>query len=262
MASNVRFVCQSLAGVNKVGNLKKDDNGYFTVVIGALGMYNSAGHFYEVEKARELFESSSSLMRRVSRGSLRGEYGHPRLEPGMTENDFANRIMSIWESNTCCQFKEIWLDFESVKDENGKPVIAIMAKVIPSGPHGPVLEKQLNNKDENVCFSIRAFTDDYTEAGIRHRILKTVVTFDYVNEPGMSVANKYKSPALESMFESVVTRNTLIQNASSPIMAGVAQESVTLSMEELFDSMNWKSDAVPTPRSKANPPAWATWAKR
>ncbi len=260
MASSVRFVCQSLAGVNKVGNLPKDDNGYYTVVIGALGMYNSAGHFYEYEEAKALFESSSSLMRRVSKGSLRGEYGHPRMEPGMKEADFANRIMSIWESNTCVQFKEIWLDFESIKDENGKPVIAIMAKIIPSGPHGPVLEKQLNNKDENVCFSIRAFTDDYMEGGTRHRILKTIVTFDYVNEPGMSVAAKWKSPALEGLHEHTLTRNTLNQAAGATLQ-GVAQESVTLSLEELYESMNWKSDSVPT-RQKAAVPAWAAWAKR
>jgi hypothetical protein len=256
MASSVRFVCQSLAGVNKVGNLKQDENGYWTVVIGALGAYNSAGHFYEYESAKALFESSSSLMRRVSRGSLRGEYGHPRPERGQSEAEFANRIMSIWETNTCCQFKEIWLDFESVKDEKGKPVIAIMAKVIPSGPHGPVLEKQLQNKDENVCFSIRAFTDDYMEGGIRHRVLKTVVTFDYVNEPGMSVANKYKSPALESLEEVTITRNTLNQSVKS--VAGVAaMESVSISLEELFDSMNWKRENAP---KRSAQPAWVGWA--
>lgn len=259
MASNVRFVCQSLAGVNKVGNLVKDENGYYTVVIGALGMFNSAGHFYEYESAKKLFESSGSLMRRVSRGSLRGEYGHPRMESGMSETDFANRIMSIWESNTCCQFKEIWLDFDNVKDENGKPVIAIMAKVIPSGPHGPVLEKQLNNKDENVCFSIRAFTDDYMDGGVRHRVLKTIVTFDYVNEPGMSVANKYKSPALEGLDETVLTRNTLA-NCVKPGMAGAAMEGVVVTMEELFDSMNWKETKARGAVSKK--PGWVGWAQQ
>jgi hypothetical protein len=256
MSSSVRFVCQSLAGVNKVGNLKQDENGYWTVVIGALGAYNSAGHFYEYESAKALFESSSSLMRRVSRGSLRGEYGHPRQDRGMSDSEFANRIMSIWETNTCCQFKEIWLDFESVKDEKGKPVIAIMAKVIPSGPHGPVLEKQLKNKDENVCFSIRAFTDDFMEGGERRRVLKTVVTFDYVNEPGMAVANKYKSPALESLEDIVLTRNTLSQ-AVKPGMHGAAMEAVSLSMEELFDSMNWSRE---TSRKPAAKPAWVGWA--
>ena len=260
MASSVRFVCQSLAGVNKVGNLKKDENGYYTVVIGALGMFNSAGHFYEYDQAKELFESSSSLMRRVSKGSLRGEYGHPRMEPGMKEADFANRIMSIWESHTCCQFKEIWLDFESVKDEKGKPVIAIMAKVIPSGPHGPVLEKQLNNKDENVCFSIRAFTDDYMDGGIRHRVLKTIVTFDYVNEPGMSVANKYKSPALEGLYESSLTRNTLVQSARQGVVGIAQEEAIVMTRDELFQTMNWEGS-----KPKGSPsrkPGWASWAER
>ena len=166
MSNSVRFACTSLAGTNKVGNLKKDENGYYEVVVGALNVFNSAGQFYVYEQAKQLFESSSQLMRRVSRGSLRGEYGHPKMLPGMSNEQFANRVMSIHEENTCCHHKEITLDFDRVKDDQGKPVIAIISKVFPSGPMGAALERSLNNPNENVCFSIRAFTDDYRDGGI------------------------------------------------------------------------------------------------
>ena len=244
MAGNsVRFACTALAGSNKVGVLKQDDNGYYEVVVGALDVYNSAGQFYVYEQAKELFQSSSQLMRRVSRGALRGEYGHPKPQPGMSNDQFANRIMSIYEENTCCHHKEITLDFDRVKDANGKPVIAIISKVMPSGPIGPALEKSLNNKNENVCFSIRAFTDDYREGGITKRILKTVVTFDFVTEPGIEVANKFVAPALES-DGMILSRGDIERGIKSASQHGIATESSLLTADELFKSMNWQNTGM------------------
>lgn len=251
MRNSVRFSCTSLAGVNKVGNLKKDENGYYEVVVGALNVYNSAGQFYVFEQAKSLFEESSQLMRRVKRGALRGEYGHPKFMPGMTAEQFAHRCLSIYEDMQCCHHKEITLDFNRVKDENGKPVIAIISKVAPSGPYGPALEKQLQNPAENVCFSIRAFTDDYREGGVYKRVLKQVVTWDYVNEPGIAVAEKFKAPALEEHGERTFSRGELERTLAS-IPAGMAQESVMLSAGELFKSMGWELQS-------GAKPSWMRW---
>ena len=147
MALNqIKFACSALAGTSKVGNLKQNENGYWPIIVGALNVFNSAGQYYVYEQAKELFESSSQLMRRVSRGALRGECGHPKMLPGMTNDQFANRIMSIYEENVCCHHKSLTLDFDNVKDEQGKPVIAIISEVMPSGPMGPQLEKSLRNK--------------------------------------------------------------------------------------------------------------------
>lgn len=246
--NSIRFGCTSLAGTSKVGNLKQDDNGYWECVVGALNVFNSAGQFYVYEQAKELFQESSQLMRRVSRGALRGEMGHPKPLPGMTNDQFANRVMSIYEENTCCHHKELTLDFDRVKDENGKPVIAIISKVCPSGPNGPALEKSLKNKDENVCFSIRAFTDDYREGGITKRVLKTIVTFDYVTEPGISVAEKFKAPALESTFEKTFSRGEIERGLNVGGISGIATESVILTGSELFKSMSWEIDHRDIPK--------------
>lgn len=259
MGSSVRFACTALSGTNKAGILKKDDRGYYEMVVGALNMFNSAGQFYVYEQAKELFESSSQLMRRVSRGALRGEYGHPKPAPGMSGDMFANRVMSIHEENVCCHHKELTLDFDRVKGPNGEPVIAIVSKVCPSGPMGAALERSINNPDENVCFSIRAFTDDFRERGITKRVLKTVVTFDYVNEPGLAVANKYSAPALESFSGEdglSISRGELERGIKSAHVSGLATESVLLNAEELFTSMNWNTGGI---GNKVVRPSYLSW---
>lgn len=234
--NSIQFVCTALAGVNLVGNLKQTDQGYYRVVLGALNMFNSAGEFYDYEPARALFEGSSQLMRRCSRGNLRGEYGHPKPLPGQSSNDFANRVMSIYEDKVSHHIMNLTLDFESIQIK-GKPVIAIIGDILPAGPMGAALERSLKNPNENVCFSIRAFTDDHRLGGIVHRHLKTVVTWDYVNEPGLSVAEKWQSPALESQFAHHFTRRDI--ETAPALITGVAQESVILSGAELSESMGW-----------------------
>lgn len=236
----VRFSCEALAGTNRAGLLKQTDNGYYPMIVGGLNVENSAGAFYVYEQAKQLFEESSSLMRRVKRGVLKGEYGHPVRQPGMTREDFMYRAMDILPTNVCCHHRSIYLDFESVKDKDGKPVIAIISEVQPSGPMGDYLRASLDNKDENVCFSIRAFSDDKMVGGRNMKTLRNVITFDYVIEPGIEHAEKYKSPTLESRSEMVVNK-TMLEKALQPKPGQLATESVKLSAEELFASLGWGS---------------------
>lgn len=252
LLNSVKYSCTSLAGVNKVGNLKKTEDGYYPLVVGALNVFNSASELYLYEEAKNLFESSSHLMRRVQGGKLRGEYGHPKLLPGQSQASFANRVLTIDEGNTCCHHRSIRLDTQSVRDAEGRPVIAIVSEVFPSGPLGHVLERSLNNPSENVCFSIRAFTDNFREGGLTKRILKTIVTWDLVNEPGISVAEKYQSPALEARLleDHQFSRGDLERAISSPKTIGVATESVMLSANELFASMGWNAPSRPN---------WTNW---
>jgi hypothetical protein len=253
--NSIRFACTSLAGVNKAGLLKKDEQGYYEVVVGALNVFNSAGQFYVYEQAKKLFEGSSQLMRRVSKGALRGEYGHPKFLPGMTNDQFANRVMSIYEENVCCHFRDITIDFNRVKDAQGKPVIAIVAWVKPAGPNAAALQASLDNPNENVCFSIRAFTDDFREGGVTKRVLKTIVTWDYVNEPGIAVAEKFCSPSLESMSETSFSRGELERGLKVATTMGVATESALLTADELFTSCGWKD----TSSTRNSRPAYMTW---
>ncbi len=234
----VLFSCATLAGTGKKGVLKKDDNGYYTLPIGGLNVFNSVGDFYTYEQAKDLFSASSVFMRRVKTGALKGEYGHPKPQPGQSYESFAERVLTIEEKNICTHFSEIWLDFDNVRDKDGKKVIAIMAKLAPSGPMGDAISRSLENPNEDVCYSIRSFTKDTYIAGVKHRALAEIVTWDYVNEPGINFARKYNSPALESLQEHSFSRKDLVR-AIKHMDGGIGMESAKMTGQSLFKSLGW-----------------------
>lgn len=261
MNNTIRFACTRLTGTNKVGELKQNEKGYWPMVVGALNMFNSAGMYYRYDAAREFFEGSSELMRRVNRGALRGEYGHPRKEIGMTAQQYFARLLQIHEDKTCCHHAALTLDFENFKDEQGRPIIAILSEVAPSGMQAHVLERQLKNPHENVCFSVRSFTEDILEGGVINRYIRKLVTFDYVNEPGMSVAEKYLSPGLESYDEEVFTRGQ-IEMARENIRRDallVGNESAILEVDTLFNSMGWDPKQFEARKGRLVESAWGKW---
>jgi hypothetical protein len=210
MAEVIKFTATKLAGTNKVGVIKPDSDGYYTMVIGGLNAFNSVGEYYTLEGARQLFEGSSALMRRIKNGCLKGETGHPKFEEVLGANKderiqrYMQRILAIDERNTCCFFREVWLDpdYGKTHPEFKNPnLVAIMAKIKPAGPRGAALEAAFNNPGENVCFSIRALTRDYYQRGTNYRVLQNIVTWDWVTEPGLANATAFSSPALESLGE-------------------------------------------------------------
>lgn len=227
----ITYGCTALVGTNKVGELSRDKNGYYEMVLGALQAFNSAGQFYPLEDAKQLFEGNSTLMRRIRNGALRGEVGHPRFQEGMSEKAWFARVNDLYEPNFCCHHMEVGLSYDTVRDPQGRPVVAVMGKVKPSGANERFLERQLDNPKENVCFSIRSFTNDRMEGGIVRKYLKHIVTWDYVNEPGIAVANKYSSPTLES-YQGVAELDafdfrldTVLSQAQVEQKSGVSMES-------------------------------------
>jgi len=196
--SGFSLSCTALLGTNKAGTLKPDADGYYTVVLGALDVFNSGGAFYPEASAKHLFQQSSSLMRRIASGNLRGEYGHPRPQPGMSSDEWVNRVRDIYEPNVCMHIRKVTVDYTSFRNAQGQPIITIVGEVRPSGPQGPALKEQLDNRHEDVCFSIRSLTNDDFQYGRVTKHLKLIVTWDYVNEPGLAQAHKWNSPSLES----------------------------------------------------------------
>lgn len=249
------YSCTALKGTNKRGILRPDKDGYYTLVVGALDFYNSAGAFYPLAPAAHLFESSSSFQRRIAAGCLKGECGHPRPAPGSTVREFMSRVMDIYEPNVCCHFRRVWLDDQSVKDKNGKPVVAIMAEVKPAGPMGPALQEALDNPDENVCFSIRSITNDYMRGGTLIKPIKTIVGFDWVTEPGIYVATRWNAPGLESLnlYDDVeFTKNHLqvIMQEQRRLGSGL-ESNGGLTAELLMRELGW-DDAITSSRPAAH----------
>ncbi len=246
MEPNVRFTCTALSRSAKKGILTRDDDGYYTTPIGALNTFNSAGEYYPYEGAKELFTSSGAFMRRIQTGCLKSEEGHPKPLPGQSMESFIERVFRIDEKNVCAHIAEIYLDFNSLKDAAGRPIVAIMGKVKPAGPHAAALEASFNNAKEDVCFSIRAFTDDKKVAGINQRTLIEVVTFDRVTEPGINTSRKFMAPALESRNEVLFTREALV-NSSKSKPTNLSMESGGLSPYELFKKLGWETSALKEP---------------
>lgn len=244
------FSATALQGTNKKGELKPDNDGYYTVVLGGLNVYNSAGAYYPLASAKVLFEESSTFMRRVKSACLKAECGHPKKTPGMSMRDYLGRIMQIEETNVCCHIAEVWLDHENVKDESGRTVVAIMGKVKPTGPRGDALKAALDNPKENVCFSIRSLTDDRIEAGVLTKHIKNILTFDWVTEPGISFAKKYHSPALESLTEvSFSAQQLQVAKDYSRSHSSLGFESAGITFESIEEDFGWNVSKQSKPAS-------------
>lgn len=196
--SIVTYEATALAGTNKKGLVRPDDDGYYTLLLGGLDVYNSKGEFYCGKASGDVLKTAKLLNRRLEKGNLNGEAGHPKRT---TENDFQflNRIYTIEETNTCCHIKKLWYDTDGIFDPlTGKKIIAFVGKVRPKGPYGEALRQSLENPNENTNFSVRAITDTfYSPRGVTKRV-KDISTFDWVNEPGIPIASKWCSPSLES----------------------------------------------------------------
>lgn len=211
--NKVYFTATKLSMFKKEGKLVPDAEGYYELVVGGLNTFNNTNAwYYTIEGVRELFGPGSILHRRIANGCLRAEVNHPKQKPGESNEAFFGRMLDIDLNNTCAHFKEIWLDenFGKNNPRYGNPnLVAIMAKVKPTGPKGDMLRDSLDNPNENVCFSIRALADEGYVHGKRLRVLKEIITIDYVNEGGITVASKWDSPATESFDNSELLEITL-----------------------------------------------------
>ncbi len=201
--SKVFFSATKLPMLKKRGVIKPDADGYYELIVGGLNTHNNTGAwYYTIEGVRELFGPGSLLHRRIANGCLRAEVNHPKKRPGETDEKFFERMLDIDRDNVCAHFKELWLDENFGRNHpeyNNPHLVAMMAKVKPSEPKGAMLKESLENPNENVCFSIRALADEGYYQGKRIRVLKEIIAIDLVNEPGINIANKWDSPATESI---------------------------------------------------------------
>lgn len=227
----VKFTETIFSNNSKSGILTPDADGYYTIVIGALNTYNSAGEFYTAEGALQLFENSSHLMRRIKNGSLYAELGHPKKQPAMTMEAFYQRIITIDEGNVCGHISEVTLDFNYGKNNpqfNNPEMIAIIGKVKPAGSKANALQIAMENPKQNAAFSIRGLTENKFKNGRVERILTNIITWDHVIEPGINVACKAHTPGLESVStESMVVTELTDSIVDRIIFKKVLQNSIS-----------------------------------
>lgn len=256
----VKFTETVFSSQGKKGILTPDSNGYYEMVVGGLNTYNSAGEYYTANEALQLFESSSHLMRRIKSGALYGELGHPKKSPGMSMEQFYNRVISIEETNICCHFSEIKLDFEFGKKHpelNNPDLIGIIAKVKPAGAKANSLQLALENPKQNAAFSIRGLTENKYRNGRVERRLTNVICWDQVVEPGIGISDKHMAPGLEhriatesyvqELMETTVDK-TVLKRVLTNNMNLVGMES----NRELFSDILKTIDSKPKSNKLAN----------
>ena len=245
---SMKFTATKLSGTGKLGSLKPDADGYYTVVLGGLNTLNSGGQYYDLQGAEHLFLNSSAFMRRVQKGCLKIEVTHPKPEPGMSEDAYIARLMDIDLKNVCGHISEVWLDenFGRNHPELKNPnLVAILGKVKPSGDKAATLQLALDNAKENVCFSIRSFTRNYQVGRTEHRVLDVVVTFDLVNEGGILAASKWDSPTLETITEKRITERQMDRFLNAG--AHYATEDSKAIALEVINNIRESSKAVSSP---------------
>lgn len=251
MIGAVEYSNQVLNGTNKAGILKKNSNGTYPFIVGALNMVNNKGEYYSYDYAKKFFAEAGDLCRMAEKKVLRGEYGHPNQEVGQSDDKFIERLLRVDEKSVACFHNKIALDFDNFKDKMGKPFIGIMSDVLPDGPYGDVLDKQITTGIMDVCFSIRCFSLPRKIGGRIIKEMKHIVTFDYVTEPGIAQATKYNCPTLESHKGKIFTEGT-VRQAARNIRArpGSNESGARVQIDNLMNLIGW--EVRDTPQAKRN----------
>lgn len=186
----------ALAGSGKKGQLRKLDNGYCEIILGAFAAFGNGGWLYDARSAMDYISRNPDFLHLLQSGRLRSEWGHPRRLPGMTDQEWFCRVCEIMENNVSSHIRKISTSMDTVTDERGRKVVAIIGEVRPSGPHEGSFQRMLDNPDEDVNYSIRCFANKNFKMMTKH--INRIVTWDSVFDPGIAVASKYKTPSLES----------------------------------------------------------------
>ena len=143
MDNNLRFTCGEIGTVNghTIKALTPDENGAYTVVVGALEIPTRNNVVYDSDSLiRAMSDPTSRFNICLKDGCLAGEYGHPVIK---TSEDMS-RLLMIDEHYISHYFQKIWVD-ETPVTIKGKQGYRIMAKVKPYGPYGAYLEKSLRD---------------------------------------------------------------------------------------------------------------------
>lgn len=254
----ISYSSTKLASIGKEGIIKCDADGYYQLMIGALNVYNSAGELYTARGATALFEDNSLFQRRIQAGNLKGEMGHPKRLPRQNDKEYIDRMFIVEEKNVAVHYRKITLDTDFGKKNpqfNNPGMVAIIAELRPAGPFGPALKDALENKYENVCFSLRGFTSDVQHHLEIHRSITQIVTWDVVVEPGLRVANKWDSPALESIDVTRIRMKDVKAVLDSRKVPELAMEDSTALIQEMYDRMSKEAAPITASTLRYTPPS-------
>lgn len=240
--SSLHYRPTVLQGTTKVGKIRCGADGYYDMLAGGFDAYNSTGAFYTWDSAKPHFDQSSHFRRRVANGALFGEDGHPTRIPGMTNDEWIVRILTIDPDRKSHHIKEVEIDPNGFKNKDGNPIQAVWIRVKPTGPRAQVLADSLENENINTAFSIRCLTRDFVHpyTGIKIKSMVQISTFDAVDEPGLAHCTKYNNPSLEmrELGENDVFTPKHIESAMAYVRKnydGMESQSIMGSLESMME---------------------------
>lgn len=185
---NLSYCSVALGSVNS-GEIKRDGE-YFFMCLGALNIFNSAGKFYDYEASKSAFDNGTAFKRTMLAGNMYGEDNHPMMESWMSEEQFLIRNEQIDVSRRSVLVRDIEF-IPNGKLCNGQPVMEIWGWIKPFGDKGPQLLSAILDPHQNVCFSIRAWVVEKWVNGVKWLKIDEPICFDWVPEPGISIASKF-----------------------------------------------------------------------
>lgn len=251
MSGNViaTYECSVLRTQGKRGELKKDDKGYFEFVLGAFDILNARGEFYPfTDQLKGLFASGSSLHRRIhgapgrTGGNLKGEFDHPAIQPGQSLDSFIARWKHIQAGNIAVHIKSVRLEWS--KDDKGRNIVLVYGMIKASGAKSSEVNEVFSNTEENAAMSGRFICDPVMVNGVRNKMITEIITWDFVNEPGIAVASKYSTPTMESLTGGEFTLDVLDKaERQTPVeLSGESENDVTFTM--IRNSLGWQKTPV------------------
>ena len=135
------------------------------------------------------------FLHRLRGGYLIGEANHPPRDPGMSNMEYYSRMVRLDVSKTAFHIRDIIVEVEDrppLLQGAGNP-IKIKGWIKPSGKYGEILRESLENPNQNTAFSIRVISKDERRGGVSIRYPIQVVTWDWVDTPGIANCNKFST---------------------------------------------------------------------
>lgn len=191
----ISFVVETIAvrDGRKLGRAKTDSDGYYPgFPLAVLGVVSDNKTMYDTPSfIQQMTGDDSHFRMMIEDGKLFGEYGHPDLT-GMSQDDAMARLVRVDEQKVSHHIRGV---------RNGDTVgggTLLVGDIKPHGPYAQYLQDSLMEPHINTAFSLRGLSSQQVRAGVKHRSLKKLVTFDYVAAGGFNQAAK-RYAALESL---------------------------------------------------------------
>lgn len=174
--------------------IEKDAQGWYKVNLGAINAFNEHGAFYLQDGVRELlYNPESRLAQKLENGYLIGEMEHPKIPPTLSKEEAFMFVSYPNRDRQSHHIKSIEIVDTGVAPGKGfsGTILQLVGWVKPSGPFGKFLQESLDDPEINTAFSIRSLTKNGRVGATEVRKIQSIITFDWVTEPGIRTANKF-----------------------------------------------------------------------